>query len=93
MLDLESLMLRILTRFPSLSRKELNLKYADTNDWIDLPADDLDLFIDMIERENLRDYWTQNVGASSNATTNYTETSSLFAIAKLRENVEERTFG
>ena len=60
MLDLESLMSRILTRFPSLHGKELSLKYADTNDWIELPADDLDSFIDMIEtakdsaRENLK---------------------------------------
>ena len=47
---LESLMSRILTRFPSLHRKELSLKYADTlNDWIELPLDDLDSFVDMIE--------------------------------------------
>ena len=44
-------MSRILTRFPSLHGKELSLKYADTlKDWIELPADDLDLFVvDMIE--------------------------------------------
>ena len=43
-------MSRILTRFPSLHGKELSLKYADTlNDWIELPADDLDSFVDMIE--------------------------------------------
>ena len=36
------------------------MKYADTNDWIELPADDLDSFINMIEtakdsaRENLK---------------------------------------
>ena len=43
-------MFRILTRFPSLHGKELSLKYADTlNDWIELPADDLDSFVDMIE--------------------------------------------
>ena len=32
MLDLESLMSRILTRFPSLLGKKLSLKYADTKD-------------------------------------------------------------
>ena len=43
-------MSRILTRFPSLHGKELSLKYADTlNDWIELSADDLDSFVDMIE--------------------------------------------
>ena len=43
-------MSRILTRFPSLHGNELSLKYADTlNDWIELPADDLDSFVDMIE--------------------------------------------
>lgn len=42
-------MSRILTRFPSIHGKELRLQYADTlNDWIELPADDLDLFVDMI---------------------------------------------
>ena len=36
------------------------MKYADTNDWIELPVDDLDSFIDMIQtakdsaRENLK---------------------------------------
>ena len=49
MLDLESLMSRILTRFPSLRGTELSLKYADTNDWFEIPADDLDSFINMIE--------------------------------------------
>ena len=30
--------------------KELSLKYEDTlNDWIELPADDLDSFVDMLE--------------------------------------------
>ena len=43
-------MSRILTRFPSIHGKELSLKYADTlNDWIELPADDLDSLVDMIE--------------------------------------------
>ena len=43
-------MSRILTRFPNLHGKELSLKYADTlNDWIELSADDLDSFVDMIE--------------------------------------------
>ena len=57
---LKYLMSRILTRFTSLHGKELSLKYANTNDWIELPADDLDSFIDMIEtakdsaRENLK---------------------------------------
>ena len=60
MLDFESLMSRILTRFPSLRGTELSLKYADANDWIELPTDDLDSFINMIEtakdsaRENLK---------------------------------------
>lgn len=49
MFDLESLMMRILTRFPSPHGKELSLKYADTNDWIELPDNDLESFIDMIE--------------------------------------------
>ena len=59
-LDLESLMERILTRYSSLRGKEVSLKYSDTNDWIELPADDLDSFIDMIEtakdsaRENFK---------------------------------------
>ena len=49
-LELKSLMSRTLTRFPSLHEKELSLKYADTlNDWIELPADDLDSFVEMIE--------------------------------------------
>lgn len=49
-LELKSFMSRTLTRFLSLHRKELSLKYADTlNDWIELPADDLDSFVDMIE--------------------------------------------
>ena len=40
--------------------RQVSLKYADNNDWIELPADDLDSFIDMIEtakdssRENLK---------------------------------------
>ena len=43
---LKSLLSRILTRFPSPHGKELSLKYADTlNDWIELPADDLDSFV------------------------------------------------
>ena len=56
---MESLLDRILTRFTGLRGKEV-LKYADNNDWIELPADDLDSFIDMIEtakdsaRENLK---------------------------------------
>ena len=57
---MESLINRILTRFTGLRGKEVSLKYADNNDWIELPADDLDSFIDMIEtakdsaRENLK---------------------------------------
>ena len=57
---MESLLDRILTRFTGLRGKEVSLKYADNNDWIELPADDLDSFIDMIEtakdsaRENLK---------------------------------------
>ena len=56
----ESLLDRILTRFTGLRGKEVSLKYADINDWIELPADELDSFIDMIEtakdsaRENLK---------------------------------------
>ena len=43
-------MSRTLTRFPSLHGKELSLKYADTlNYWIELSADDVDSFVDMIE--------------------------------------------
>lgn len=38
-----------LPRFPSPHGKELSLKYADTNDWIELPDNDLESFIDMIE--------------------------------------------
>ena len=59
-LCMESLLDRILTRFTGLRGKEVSLKYADNNDWIELPADDLDSFIDMIEtakdsaRENLK---------------------------------------
>ena len=45
-LDLESLMERILTRYPSLRGKEVSLKYSDTNDWIELPIDDLDSLIE-----------------------------------------------
>ena len=44
MLELESLMAHILTQFPSLRGKELSLKYADTNDSIELPDNDLDSF-------------------------------------------------
>ena len=57
---MESLLDRILTRFRGLRGKEVSLKYADNNDWTELPADDLDSFIDMIEtakdsaRENLK---------------------------------------
>ena len=86
-------MSRTLTRFPSLYGKELSLKYADTlNYWIELSPDDLDSFVDMIEmakdcKGKPYHYWTQSVRTSSNATTNWTETSSLFTIAKLRENV------
>ena len=46
---LESLLDRILTRFSGLRGKEVSLKYADNNDWIELLPDDLDSFIDMIE--------------------------------------------
>ena len=59
-LCMESLLDRILTRFSGLRGKEVSLNYADNNDWIELPADDLDSFIDMIEtakdfaRENLK---------------------------------------
>ena len=36
----------------NLHGKELSLKYADTlNDWIELSADDLDSFVDMIETD------------------------------------------
>ncbi len=60
MLCMESLTERILTRFTSLRGKEVSIKYADNDDWIELPADDLDSIIDMIEtakdsaRENLK---------------------------------------
>ena len=61
-LCMESLLDCILTRFSGLRGKEVSLKYADSNDLIELPADDLDSFIDMIEtakdsaRENLKGY-------------------------------------
>ena len=54
---MESLQDRILTRFTGLYGKEVSLKYADNNDWLEAPAD---LFINMIEtakdsaRENLK---------------------------------------
>ena len=57
---MESLLDHILTRFSGLHSKEVSLKYADNNDWIKLPTDDLDSFIDMVEtgkdsaRENLK---------------------------------------
>ena len=59
-LSMESLLDRILTRFSGLRGKEVSLEYASNNDWIELSADDLDSFIDMIEttkdsaRENLK---------------------------------------
>ena len=59
-LCMESLLDRILTRFTGLRGKEVSLKYADNNDWIELPADDLNSFNDMIDtakdsaRENLK---------------------------------------
>ena len=58
-LTMDSLLLRIQERFPSLGRKTVNVKYHDGKDWIDLPSDDIDSFIDMIEtaqqeRENLK---------------------------------------
>ena len=57
-LCMESLLDRILTRFSGLRGKEVSLKYADKNDWMELPADDS--FINMIEtakdsaRENFK---------------------------------------
>ena len=48
--EVKSLMARVLTRFPSLHGKELSSKFADTNDGIELPADDPDSFIDMIDK-------------------------------------------
>ena len=59
-LFMEYLLDRIFTRFTGLSSREASLKYADNYDWIELPADDLDSFIEMIEtakdsaRENLK---------------------------------------
>ena len=58
-LTMDSLLLRIQERFPSLKRNTVNVKYHDVNDWIDLPSDDVDSFIDMIEtaqqeRENVK---------------------------------------
>ena len=57
-LTMDLLLLRIEERFPSLRRNTSSVKYHDGKDWIELPADDLDSFIDMIEtaqqeRENL----------------------------------------
>lgn len=53
---------RISNRFVHLRGKEVTIKYFDnSNDWIYLPPDDLDSFIDMVEtakqsdsRENLK---------------------------------------
>ncbi|KAL9978542.1 hypothetical protein ACROYT_G016069 [Oculina patagonica] len=57
-LTMDSLLSRIQERFPSL-RSTVSVKYYDGNDWIELPADDIDSFIDMLEsvqeeRENLK---------------------------------------
>jgi hypothetical protein len=49
-LDFASLMQRILERFPSIYCKEIALRYLDdSEDWIDLPNEDIDSFIDTIE--------------------------------------------
>ena len=58
-LTMDSLSLRIQERFPSLKRNTVNVKYHDGKAWIDLPSDDVDSVIDMIEtaqqeRENLK---------------------------------------
>ncbi|KAL9983400.1 hypothetical protein ACROYT_G005567 [Oculina patagonica] len=58
-LTMDSLLSRIQERFPSLRRSTVSVKYYDGNDWIELPADDIDSFIDMLEsaqeeRENLK---------------------------------------
>ena len=53
---------KISSRITSLHGKEVSMKYLDnSNDWVDLPADDIDSFIDMVEtakqsdnRENLK---------------------------------------
>ena len=47
------------------SRKEVSLKYADNNDWIELHADDLDSFIDMIE--TAKDSARENYGAPNHS--------------------------
>ena len=58
-LTMDSLLTRIQERFPSLRRSTVSVKYYDGNDWIELPAEDIDSFIDMLqtaqeERENLK---------------------------------------
>ena len=48
-LTLASLFDKIYTRIASLRGKELSLKYVDNGgDWVDLPANDMDSFIDMV---------------------------------------------
>ena len=58
-LTMELLLCRIHERFPGLQGNEFSVKYFDGKDSIELAADDLDSFIDMIEtaqqkRENLK---------------------------------------
>lgn len=61
-LNVESLHERIANRIPSIQGKEVGLRYLDnSSDWVELPSDDLDTFIDMVEtakqsnnRENLK---------------------------------------
>ena len=51
-LCMESLLDHVLMRFTGLRGKEVSLKYADNIYWIELPTDDLDSFINMIETAN-----------------------------------------
>lgn len=61
-LNVESLYDKIADRIPRINGKEVSLRYLDnSNDWVELPSDDLDSFIDMVEtakqstnRENLK---------------------------------------
>ena len=61
-LNVESLHDKIANRIPSIYEKDVRMRYLDnSNDWAELPSDDLDLFIDMVEtakqsgnRENLK---------------------------------------
>ena len=48
-LTMELLLCRIQERFPGLRENAFSAKYFDGKDWIELAADDLDSFIDILE--------------------------------------------